>query len=194
MVVPPPMAAPCTAAMSGFSKSISAAISWACGDSPGPGGFFRKSSTSFPALKESPAPRQSTTQVCSSLPAALKISASATYMLEVIAFRFAGRFNSTRKMLPERLVTISAIVLSCSESGPDGLRAPANIELCRLCARDGAAGMKLCDLGRVEPELSQDLGIVLAEAGPAPCGLLRDPVHLHRTAHCQCQVAFRALE
>jgi hypothetical protein len=31
-------------------------------------------------------------------------------MLDVMAFRFAGRFNSTRRMLPERLVIISSIV------------------------------------------------------------------------------------
>src|SRR6202035_3543275 len=35
--VPPPMAAPCTAATTGLSKSINAVVSRACGESPGPG-------------------------------------------------------------------------------------------------------------------------------------------------------------
>src|SRR4029077_15197836 len=66
-------------------------------------------STSLPAQKESPAPCQSTTRVCSSLAAPLKTSARVTYMLEVIAFFLVGRFNSTRRTLPERSVTISFI-------------------------------------------------------------------------------------
>jgi hypothetical protein len=50
MVVPPAIAAPCTAAISGLSKSINAFMRRAWGDSPGPGGFFRKSSTSLVAF------------------------------------------------------------------------------------------------------------------------------------------------
>src|SRR5271156_6952921 len=42
MVVPPPMAAPWTAATIGFSKSTNAFINRACGESPAPGGLFRK--------------------------------------------------------------------------------------------------------------------------------------------------------
>src|SRR4051812_15763403 len=84
----------------------------AWGDSPGPGGFFRKSPTSLPAQKESPAPCQSTTRVRSSLAASLKTSASVTYMLEVIAFFFFGRFNSTRRMPSERSVMISFIAFT----------------------------------------------------------------------------------
>src|SRR3954466_16015249 len=110
MVVPPPMAAPCTAATTGLSKSISAFISRACGESPGPGGLFRKSCTSLPAQKESPAPCQSTTRMRSSLAASLKMPARASYMREVIAFLLVGRFSSTRRMFPDRSVMISSIV------------------------------------------------------------------------------------
>ena len=38
----------------------------------------------------------------------------------------------------------------------------------RLCLRHGAAGMKLFDLGSVEPELAENFVVMLAEAGPAP--------------------------
>jgi hypothetical protein len=93
-----------------LSKSTSAAISLACGDSPGPGGFFRKSSISLPAQNESPAPCQSTTRVFWSFAASLKMPARARYMADVIAFRFVGRLNWTRKMLPACSVTISFIV------------------------------------------------------------------------------------
>src|SRR5579859_4984757 len=109
MVVPPPMAAPCTATTIGLSKLINADINVACGLCPGPGGFFRKSSISFPAQNESPAPCQSTTRMLSSCKALFSRSANVRYMLEVIAFFFAGRLNMTRKMLPERSVMISFI-------------------------------------------------------------------------------------
>src|SRR3954454_18399974 len=132
MVVPPPIAAPCTAAISGLSKSISAFISRACGESPGPGGFFRKSSTSFPAEKDSPAPCQSTTRVRSSLAAALKMSARASYMREVIAFLLVGRFSSTRRTFPHRSVMISSIArLLCppsSELSFDATRSPGDVD------------------------------------------------------------------
>src|SRR5712671_4285670 len=110
MVVPPPMAAPWTAATSGLSMLTSASISRACGDSPGPGGFFRKSSISLPAQNESPAPCQRTTLVFWSFAASLKMLASDRYMADVIAFRFVGRFNWIRRTLPARSVTISSIV------------------------------------------------------------------------------------
>src|ERR1700738_632876 len=42
MVVPPPIAAPWTAATNGLSKLTNAFLRPACGDSPGPGGFLRK--------------------------------------------------------------------------------------------------------------------------------------------------------
>src|SRR6266545_7947191 len=59
-VVPPPIATPCTAAISGLSKLSNALASCACGLSPGPGGFFRKSSKPLPAENESPFEFQST--------------------------------------------------------------------------------------------------------------------------------------
>jgi len=40
----------------------------------------------------------------------LKMLARARYMAEVIAFRLFGRFNWTRKILPECSVTISSMV------------------------------------------------------------------------------------
>src|ERR1700722_3733211 len=109
MVVPPPIAAPCTAATSGLSKSTNAFISRACGDSLAAGGFFKKSWMSLPAQKASPAPCQSTTRVRSSLAASLKTSASSMYMADVIAFFFAGRLSLTRRMPPARSVKISSI-------------------------------------------------------------------------------------
>src|SRR5712671_4980100 len=103
------MAAPCTAATIGLSKFRNADIKVACGLSPGPGGFFRKSSMSLPAQKESPAPCQRTTRMPSSCKALFSRSANVRYMLDVIAFFLAGRFNMTRKMLPDRSVTMSLI-------------------------------------------------------------------------------------
>src|ERR1700722_2035474 len=88
---------------------MSAWISSACGLSPGPGGFFAKSSRSFPAVNESPAPCKSTTLMRSSLPASLRRSAKPVYMFAVIAFFLAGRLNSIRSMLPDLSVTISLI-------------------------------------------------------------------------------------
>src|SRR5262249_61689206 len=81
----------------------------ACGLSPGPGGFLRKSSISLPALNESPAASQITTCISSSFVASLKTSARALYMADVIAFFLAGRFTVTRKMLPDVSVKISLI-------------------------------------------------------------------------------------
>src|SRR6202051_1561145 len=110
IVVPPPMAAPWTAATTGLSKLTNALMRLACGDSPGPGGFLRKSSISLPAQNESPAPCQSTTRVLSSFAALLKMPARATYIADVIAFRFVGRLNWTRRTLPACSVTISSMV------------------------------------------------------------------------------------
>src|SRR6202522_1492826 len=118
MVVPPPMAAPWTAATIGLSKSTNAFINRACGESPAPGGLFRKSSISLPAQNESPAPCQSATSVRSSLAASMKTSARVTYMLAVIAFRLAGLFNSMRRTPSECSVTISFIVCLLLVVGP----------------------------------------------------------------------------
>src|SRR6266566_4559510 len=65
---------------------------------------------SLPAEKESPAPSHNATSTSSSFAASFRISAMLRYMLEVIAFFLAGRFNVIRKILPERSVNISLIV------------------------------------------------------------------------------------
>src|SRR5262245_66585847 len=88
---------------------MNASIRLACGLSPGPGGFFRKSSTSLPAENASPAAYQSTTRTPLSAAASLKMPASVVYMAAVRAFFLAGRFNSTDKMQAERTVWISLI-------------------------------------------------------------------------------------
>src|ERR1700757_1239929 len=110
MVVPPPIAAPWTAATNGLSKLTNAFMRLACGDSPGPGGFLRKSSRSLPAQNDSPAPCQSTARVFASVAALLKMPARARYIADVIAFRLVGRLNWTRRILPVCSVTISSIV------------------------------------------------------------------------------------
>src|SRR3984957_18874062 len=69
MVVPPPTAAPCTAATSGLLKLISASAKRACGLPAAFGGFFSKSPRSLPAVKESPAPCNTTTRSSSCLSA-----------------------------------------------------------------------------------------------------------------------------
>src|SRR5271170_2456409 len=51
-----------------------------------------------------------------------------------------------------------------------------------LCRRYSAAGMKLFDLGSVEPELFENFVVVLAQAGSAACGFLCNAVHLHGAA------------
>src|SRR5258708_1835546 len=151
MVVPPPIAEPWTAATSGLSKLTNAFIKRDWGVSPGPGGFFRKSITSLPAQNESPAPCQSTTQICSSVAAALRSSARVTYIFAVIAFFFSGRFNWIRKMLPERSVRMSLIVhlpwLLLLDAGRPGWQARA----------------EALDFVSTEPELFENLFVVFAD-------------------------------
>src|SRR5262245_42790578 len=101
------MAAPCTAATIGFSNAMKASINRRCGLSPGPGGLFRKSATSLPALNESPAPCHSTTRMLSSRAAPSRRSAIASYMLDVMEFFLAGRFNWMLKTAPDRSVRMS---------------------------------------------------------------------------------------
>src|SRR5271169_4388165 len=181
MVVPPPIAAPWTAATIGLSKSTSAFINRACGESPGPGGFFRKSSISLPAQNESPAPCQSTTRVCSSLAASVKISARVTYMLEVIAFFFAGRFNRTRSTLAERSVIISSIVHSrsglmnfCARLGP--------LRRAFLCFRNGAALAQAVDFARAKAQLLENRLVVFSKCW-GPLGRdFRNAMHIDGTA------------
>jgi hypothetical protein len=87
------------AATSGLPKSTYAFMRRVCGDAPGPGGFLRNASISLPAQNESPAPCQRATRVFSSFAAALKMSARAIYMADVIAFCLVERFNGMRRIL-----------------------------------------------------------------------------------------------
>src|SRR5882757_5247870 len=184
MVVPPPMAAPWTAATNGLLKLNSAFISRACGDFPGPGGFFKKSSISLPAQNESPAPCHSTTRVDASLAASLKISARPTYMPDVIAFFRDGRFNSTRRMPSERSVTIASMVHPVCRT----------LRCALLAFGNGGTGVQALDFGGTEPELPQDLVVVLADVRRPPGWRLGDAVHLDRTADGQGELAARPFE
>src|ERR1700754_1892191 len=182
MVVPPPIATPCTATTIGFSKAINALSSADCGDSPGPGGFLRKSPMSLPAQNASPAPCQSTTWTASSASAALRISARLVYMAAVIAFFRAGRLNSTRRMPPLRSVIMSLIVASFSVG-------VARSDRVFLCLRHGAAFAQALDAAGVEAEFAQDLLGMLAEVGRAPGRSLGDAMHRNRAADGRGQPA-----
>src|ERR1700688_3935111 len=172
MVVPPPIAAPWTATTTGLSKWTNTFMRPACGDSPGPGGFLRKSSISLPAQNESPAPCQSTTRVLSSFAALLKMPARATYMADVIAFRFVGRLNWMRRMLPTCSVTISSIVelpvclVDSQQIEVEGGSRPPDsvVTLGRvfLCLRNGTARTQAVDFGRAKSELPENLLVVLS--------------------------------
>src|SRR5216684_7856004 len=171
MVVPPPIAAPWTAATNGLSKLTNAFMRPACGDSPGPGGFLRKSSISLPAQNESPAPCQRTTRVFWSFAASLKSPARATYMADVIAFRFVGRFNWIRMMLPVCSVTISSIVEllvplvnSLQVEVRGGYRRPDSVALGRmfLCFWNGTARTQTIDFGSTKSELPENLVVVFS--------------------------------
>src|SRR6267154_812985 len=205
MVVPPPMAAPWTAATSGLSKSTNAFIRPACGDSPGPGGFLRKSSISLPAQNESPAPCQSTTRVFASFAASLKMPARATYMADVIAFRLVGRLNWTRRMLPTCWVTMSSIVellvalvkFHCKYKLRGSSRRPDTaVTLGRmlLCFRNGSARTQIIDFGCAESELPENLVVVFANLRGALRGHLGDAMYLKRATDRRRQLAAGAFE
>src|SRR4029077_12642680 len=204
MVVPPPIAAPWTAATNGLSKLTNAFIRRDCGDSPGPGGFFRKSSISLPAQNESPAPCQMTTRVFSSFAASLKMSASATYIADVIAFRFAGRFNWTRSILPVRSVTMSSVIDVMSFAGfrhksRFGMAPGARGSIVMLgyffqCFGNGTAFTQTVDFGGAKSELLENLLVVFSKLWGALRGYLGDAMHLHRTADRRCQLAAGAFE
>src|SRR5712671_5553187 len=205
MVVPPPMAAPWTAATNGLSKLTNAFMRPACGDSPGPGGFLRKSSISLPAQNESPAPCQRTTRVFSSFAASLKMPARARYMADVIAFRFVGRFNWTRKMLPVCSVAISSIVevlvplvnftasrgSGAAPAAPDSVVTSSRVF---LCFRNGTARTQTIDFGRAKSELPENLLVVFSNLWGAPRGHLGDAMHLKRAADCGRQLAAGTVE
>src|SRR5262249_240095 len=174
--------------MIGFSNPMSASIRRPCGKLPGPGGFLRKSPMSLPAQNASPAPCQSTTRTASSLPASPKISASLVYMSAVIAFFFAGRFSSTRRMLPERSVLMSLIVCLVVPLFSDWLGRPF------LCFRHGPACAQGIDVLRAKSQLAEDLFVVLAEIGGAPGRDLGDTVHLNRAADRGAELGAGAFE
>src|ERR1700730_7446689 len=201
MVVPPPIAAPWTAATSGLSMLTSVSISRACGDSPGPGGFFRKSSISLPAQNESPAPCQRTTRVFSSFAASLKMLARARYIADVIAFRFVGRFNWMRKMLPACSVTISIVEVllplvnfTAFRSGPRRPRQFVTLSCMFLCFRNGTAFMQNIDFGRAKSELPENFLVVFSNLRGALRGHFGDAVHLKRAADCGRQLAAGTIE
>src|SRR5258705_4323456 len=203
-VVQPRMGSPWPAATTGLSKLTSASISRACGDSPGPGGFFRKSSISLPAQKESPAPCQRTTRVFSSFAASLKMLARATYRADVIAFRLVGRFNCTRRMLPACSVTISSIVevlvpwvnFTTSGGSVRPRRPDSVVKLGRtfLCFRNGTAGTQTIDFSRAKSQLPETLVVVFSNIRGALRGHLGDAMHLERAADCGRQLAAGTIE
>src|SRR5713101_4305017 len=204
MVVPPPIAAPWTATTTGLSKLTNAFMRPACGDSPGPGGFLRKSSISLPAQNESPAPCQRTTRVFSSFAASLKMPARATYMADVIAFRFVGRLNWTRRMLPACSVTISSIVEFPvrlvnfnANRGSGRLRRPDSVVTLNrmfLWFRNGTARTQTIDFGRAESELPENVLVVFSNLWGALRGHLGDAMHLKRAADCGRQFAAGTIE
>src|SRR6516164_1252816 len=178
--------------MIGFSNPMRASIKRPWGKLPGPGGFLRKSPMSLPAQNASPAPCQSTTRTASSLPASPRISARFVYMAAVIAFFFAGRFSSTRRMLPERSVLMSLIVCLVVSA----LMSPFSDWLGRpfLCLRHGVACAQGVDVLPVKSPLAEDLVVVLAKAGPAPGRDLGNTVHLNRAADRRAELAASAFE
>src|SRR5213593_300066 len=94
-----PMAAPVTAATTGFSQPISARMNWNTGESPlslpAPlGGRCMKSSMSLPDVKMPGWPVISTARTAGSACAAFSASAIAWYIAMVIAFFFSGRATS----------------------------------------------------------------------------------------------------
>src|SRR5437588_1123398 len=141
-------------------------------------------------------------------------------MLDVIAFFLSGRFNWTRKMLPDRSVRISAIVhsgdclletLTVREGsiGPQALaegaaRFPAapcrilDLGLSHLRAllgrRDGPTLAQAIDLLFTEPELFENLFVVFAEFRGALGRHFRDTVHLNRAADRRGEFAARSFE
>ena len=90
-----PMAAPVTAATTGFSQPASAFMNWNTGDSapslPPPGGRATKSSMSLPEVKMPGWPVISTARTVVSACAARSASAMAWYIATVSAFFFSGR-------------------------------------------------------------------------------------------------------
>src|SRR5260221_6331953 len=204
-VAPPSMAAPWTATTTGLSKLTNASMRPACGDSPGPGGFLRKSSISLPAQNESPAPCQSTTRVFSSFAASLRMPAGATSMADVIAFRLVGRLNWTRRMLPTCWVTMSSIVdllvalvkFHCKYKLRGSSRRPDTaVTLGRmlLCFRNRTARTQTIDFGGAESELPEHLVVVFSNLRGAFRRYLGDAMHLKRARDGGRQLAAGTIE
>src|SRR5882724_9369501 len=134
-----------------------------------------KSSRSLPALNESPAPCQSTTRTCSSVAAASSNSAMVTYMLDVIAFFFAGRFSWMLRMFPERSTAISFTVISpckrvqCVSRSRDALRGRYAVWY-RRCGRSA------CGHGGV------GVGMMFHDQTRASLGRHKGPEPLHEDA------------
>src|SRR6516164_1474450 len=189
IVVPPPIAAPCTATTIGFSNLMNASIRRPCGKLPGPGGLLRKSPMSLPAQNESPALCQSATRISSSSAALLKISARLVYMAPVMAFFFSGRLNWTRRIPLDRSVTMSLIVCSCVRCS-----LASSLGRAFLGFWHGTACAQALDPLRVKSQLSEDLVGVLAEVGSAPRRHLGDAVHLNGAADGRGQLAAGTFE
>src|SRR6516162_3361498 len=157
IVVPPPIAAPCTAATIGFSNLTNASIRSPCGNAPGLGGFLRKSTTSLPAQNTFPVLCQSTTRIASSLSASLRMLARFVYMADVIAFFWAGRLSWTRRMPSVRSVIMSLMVCSFVSVFP--------VSGWFLDFRHRAVGAQVLDAISVKSQLLENLLGVLAEVG-----------------------------
>src|SRR4029077_12026529 len=174
IVVPEPTVAPCTAAITGLSKLISAVTNRSCTLSPGFGGFRRKSSRSLPAVNESPAPCKSTTLIPASCPAALIRSATVEYMFAVSAFFLAGRLNWMRRRLPDCSVTISLVFSAAVVTGGRAFSSISELMSRTSCAREVRADHQIRILGgRValtdsrgahETEVSAEAGACAEEA------------------------------
>src|SRR4030095_7382266 len=124
------------------------------------------------------------------------------YMADVIAFFTAGRFNWTRKMLPERSVTMSVIPhllclhrwvvwFRCRRRTIAWLRCPRGGP---ACLSDRAARAQLLNCLRVESQFFENLFVVFADFRRAFRRHFRHTVHLDRTADRGSQLAARALK
>ena len=93
-------------------------------------------------------------------------------MLDVIAFFFAGRFNSTRSMLAERSVIISSIVHSCSALFRARL---APLRRTFLCFRLGAARAQAVDFLVLKPSCWRTSSLCSPSSGARLAGTFATP-------------------
>src|SRR5262245_6022814 len=147
-----------------------------------------KSPTSLPAQNTFPAACQSTTRIASSLSALLRMSARLVYMLDVIAFFWAGRLSWTRRIAPVRSVTMSLIVCSFVRYSSPSFSGVF------LDFPHRSARAQVIDAFRVKSQVTEDLLGVFAEVGPALGRDLGDAVHLNRAADRPAEVAAGAFE